>query len=92
MKNRVLEIIEGVNGQLSSKRALGVFGAIVCIFLLIYFVVEATRNKEYAMASSLITTSLAFFIGLVAGGSLGEQYFGKKNSPVNTSGNDQTNQ
>lgn len=91
-KNRMFEIIEGINGQLSSKRTLGVLGAVVCIFLLVYFVIETTRKGEYAIASSLITTSLAFFIGLVAGGSLGEQYFGKKNPPANGLQNEQPTQ
>jgi len=66
---RIKEIFQDVNGNLSSKRVVGVLGTLTLLGLICWTVWRSVHKDEWSTAASVLNFSLISFLGLLGVGS-----------------------
>lgn len=66
MKVKILEIFKGKNGEYSSKRFVGVIGALVLFAAFSYNVIEPSEEEPSGELISAVVTVIVFCLGYTA--------------------------
>lgn len=63
---KMLEIFNGDNGELSSKRVIGILGAIILFSTLVYNVIKPSDQMPSSDLISAVTTVVVFCLGFTS--------------------------